>query len=303
MRLTKSQLDKILDQVEQDVTELLKSEALAKADPGMPAKAEESSEGSSVEPPPPVAGDEASASDSSGSAPAPGAPPVAPEASASSGSESSSGSSGSESSSGSSGSSGSEGSASPEADAGGNPEELQAEYSKLPLEELKTHFLACKAALVSLIGQGDDGAGAPPPDAAPPAPPAPMGPPPGAPPMAPPGAPPMDPTMKSNSEVINLKKSLDDQASLVAKQAEAIEKLSAAFAKVISKPMRKSVDSVSYIQKPGEGTEINMTKSEAKEKLNQITRTKALKKSDRDLINQFVLGHSEIESIAHLLRD
>jgi hypothetical protein len=48
-------------------------------------------------------------------------------------------------------------------------EELVAEYSKLPPEELKSHYLAAKAALFQVMGgAGDMGAGAPPAPGAPP---------------------------------------------------------------------------------------------------------------------------------------
>ncbi len=70
-----------------------------------------------------------------------------------------------------------------------DPQVLQAEYAKLPPEVLKAHYLACKAALWSVVGQDDGSAGAAPDAAAAPAAPAPDAAAAGAPPV--PGA---DPT-------------------------------------------------------------------------------------------------------------
>jgi type I site-specific restriction endonuclease len=126
-------------------------------------------------------------------------------------------------------------------------------------------------------------------------------------PPAMPPAPPADPNspvpaMKSSEENINLKKSLDEKDEIIQKQTEALNRLSEAFMKVANKPLRKSIDSVAILAKPVEDTS-TLTKSEALAKLNVVSRKSDLKKSDRQLINQFVLGHVNLDAVAHLLRD
>lgn len=282
MKLTKTQIDELLEAVTQDLTELLKSEELSKADPGAQALGEGAPEGSSVAPPAPEGSeDKAPEGEKEESSSAEGSEEKAPEASESS---------------------------DPAQEESITPEELQAEYAKLPVEELKAHFLACKQALMAVMG-GEGGEGS-----QPPAPPAPEATEPAAPPAppAPPAPeatepPPVAKSEKSEgeqlqkAEVESLKKSLEDQGKLVAEQALALERLSKAFLSVANMPLRKSAETVEHVGKPT--VEVTLSKSEALTKLNEVSRKADLKKSDRQLINQFALGHVGLDAVAHLLRD
>jgi hypothetical protein len=288
MKLTKAQVDKILEEVSQDLVELIKSEELSKADPGAQALGEGAPEGSSVATPPAAPeGSEDKSPEESSSAESPESP--APE--------------------------GSEGS-DPAQEESISPEQLQAEYSKLPVEELQAHFLACKQALMAVMG--GEGSQPPAPEAtAPAAPPvSPSAPPvsPSATPAAPAAPAPeaTDPLSVNKSEVSegeqlkkaeveSLKKSLEDQGKLVAEQALALDRLSNAFLKIANMPLRKSAESVDHVGKPT--VEVTLSKSEAIKKLNTVSLKSDLKKSDRQLINQYALGHVGLDAVAHLLRD
>lgn len=315
--LSKAQLDRVLAQVTDDVAELLKSEAdegvkLSKADEGEETPAEKKPEGSSTEPPAPEASPEASAD----------APPAgdesapAPEASAEGSPE-----------------------GDPAADAGLTPEALQAEYAKLPPEELKMHFLAAKAALMAVMGS-DDGQAPPEASAPPAAPPAAAGPEGSA--VAPEAStPPMGkkelkmgdgsggkitPGKMAKSEdvvipaeilerltkaeaalsqVEDLKKSLADKDAQISQFEEKMGQVAAGFQKLMNRPMRKSVTGISYIQKPGSesGADVSrLSKTEVVQKLTEVTASSTLTKSDRDLINSYVVGNVPVDAVAKFLK-
>lgn len=318
MKLSKAQLSKLLDEVTSDVAELLKSEpdaegsALSKADPGEETPAEETPAGSSAE----GSDDEASASAPEGGAPTTGddsaggdAPPAGPEASAAptDGGD-------------------------PAAGGDASPEALQAEYAKLPPEELKMHFLACKAALMAVMG-GGAGDGAPPagPEAsAPPAPPAPAA-------SAPP-APPMgkkefggDGSGKvkagkmaksedfmaleqrlakmeeKGAEVEDLKKAVAAKDETIANLEKKMVEVVTGFKKIIDKTaVRKSISGVTYAAKagapaPGTVDLSALRKSDVVKKLTEVTASPTLSKADRDLINSYVAGSVGVEAVAKFL--
>jgi uncharacterized coiled-coil protein SlyX len=290
MKLNKTQMDQLLAQVTDDIAELLKSEDLSKADPGEQAPAEETPEGSSAEPQAP--GPEASASPEDDGQIPPGSP-EGPEASPE----------------------GQDAPQDPSTEQQVTPEVLQAEYAKLDVEELKMHFLAAKAALAQALGGQDPEQGqapAPGPEASAPAP----GP------EASAGPPQGDPMMGkkefggegnggkiSKAESIErdlkeLKKSLTDKDLTIATMEEQLGKLVEGFQKILTQPMRKAVTSVQSMQFVGKpGSETNpiqgLSKAEIIQKLNEATRSDTLTKSDRDLINKFVVsGNVPVEAVA-----
>lgn len=320
MKLNKSELNKLLAQVTDDVQELLKHEAdegesLSKADEGEEAPAEKKPEGSSSEP----TGEEASAAPPAGpEASADAGPPPGPEAGMEGAPPEGEGSP----------------TGDPAADAGATPEALQAEYAQLPPEELKMHFLACKAALMAVMsGQpGADGAaGGPPPgpEASADAGAAPMGGPPGAPPAGPEASAPVPPApqfgkkeFKSEgsggqmsksekefserlskaeeamAEVVELKKALASKDQTIAALEENVGKVAAGFEKLLTRQqvMRKSLTGISYVTKPG--AEVanptadfsHMSKSEVVRKLNEVTASPNLSSADRNLITRYTVG-------------
>lgn len=156
-KLSKSEMNRLLAEVTEDVAALLKSEAqetaaLNKADPGMQAPGETTPEGSSSAPQP----EESSSSSSSSSSPSGEGSfshSADPAATAMDGGTPAAGP-------------GPEGTVAPDAapaaqpgadpagDAGVSPEALEGEYMKLPPEELKMHLMAASSAYDKLTGGG-----------------------------------------------------------------------------------------------------------------------------------------------------
>ncbi len=323
MKLSKAQLDKLLAAVTDDVAELLKSEqeamTLSKADPGTEAPAEKNPEGSAVAPPAPEGetGPDASASpEASSPAPAPEGSPagVAPDASPDPAGD-------------------------PGTEQGATPEVLQGEYMKLPVEELKMHFLACKAALMAMMGGGAD-EGSAPPDATPPGPDASPAPGPEASASPSPEPSPEPPMGKKEfpgdgnggqirksedasvlerltkaeaglKELDALRKSVSEKDASIAameiKFQDSINQVAAGFQKILSRPVRKSIQNISDIKvtdKPGTETDadLNLTKSEVIQRLNVVSSTKPLTKSERQAINKYCVGEAGIETVVALLK-
>lgn len=201
-----------------------------------------------------------------------------------------------------------------------DPAALEAEYAKLPPEELKAHYLACKAALFAVMGGGEGAspeAGAPPPAAAPsPAAPAPS---PAAPPMAMSemgtevgkdlqagnggeGAPTPKPEAAAKAEVspsasASVTKSEKDELEALKAQLDTMFKF---VNKIVGKPLQKAVTSAEYVAPAGEKADLDP--KAVTSKLNELTRKPDLKKSDRDLINRFYDGEVKIDAIEHLLK-
>lgn len=320
MKLKDSELKSILAEVETEIESLLKSEgdALKKAkDDGAP------DEGGSESGPAEEAPAEASAPDA---APAEGSAP--PEVSGSP----------------EAGSPPPEASASPEmsapagdpaADQALDPAALQAEYSTLSPEELKAHYMACKAALFAVMGAGGGGSpegsapvGAPPPGAPPAGPEmsaSPAGPPPGAPPAGPEMSPPPpafkaevpstmtkvpangalkpqaaavpDAIKKSeqDSKIESLTAKLDDQNAQIDLMAKALDL-------ALGTPVRKAVTGVAFLPKTESAPETKeLNKSEIKEKITSLVRGGKLKKNDAEKLVSYSLGNLGFDQIKHLL--
>lgn len=205
----------------------------------------------------------------------------------------------------------------PMADPNGmDPEAIKAELMQMPPEHVKALYLACKEVIFSQMGGGSpDAGGSPPPGpemSAPPGPPG-GGPPPGppGPPTGPPDASPaLKAEIKSNpangGQMKEVSKSESDRDLLIADLQKKVREydevtsvLVSVVERVISVPPRKAVAGISEIKK-GERKSSDLTKTEVKERLDRAARTN-LKKSDRELINQFSVGAIGVEKVEHLL--
>ena len=149
MKLNSAELNKLLEQVSDDVAVILakaeeSEKTLAKASPGEEAPGEETPAGSSAEgsEPAPEASPEASAAPEAPAEPDgdEAAPPEAPAQE---------------------GAPGDEQTQNPAEDQSAGPEALVAEYAKLPIEDLKMHVMASHAALMQSIGDQPGAEGAP----------------------------------------------------------------------------------------------------------------------------------------------
>jgi len=179
------------------------------------------------------------------------------------------------------------------------PEALQSEYSKLAPEELDMHIKAALAAKAAVAGAPDASAGAPPMGAS-----------------APPGAPPMDPmAMKSElsvdqkangGQISKSEKHYDDEIeslkALVKSQAEDTENLAKALKLVLEQPMRKAVTSVAHLPK-AETEKAPLTRASVNARLKELSMKPDLKKSDRQLINDFYDGRVSADKLAPLFED
>jgi hypothetical protein len=310
----KENINKLLEQVVEDVASILaKSEQpLTKADPGKETTGESTPSGSSSEgstdpsaspAPTPTA---SAAGDADDAKPTPDAS-ASPDASAQD----------------------------PAADQSADPAALKAEYAKMPVDEMKLHFVALHAALMeAMASTGDQSAAAPqaPQATAPEATP-------GEGSSAGPGEQSvvkkeikasegsggqMTTGMKKTEisfedRLVSLEKSLKEKDELIADKEKSFAELenkfneaAASMNKFLQKHtgigLRKSIAGVSEVafeNKPGteiKGELVELKKSEAIAKLNEVTRRTDLKKSDREAINQYVLGAAPQSTIAHLLK-
>lgn len=159
-----------------------------------------------------------------------------------------------------------------------DPEELQAEYAELPIEALKAHYMAAKAALFEAMGASGEGTEE----------------------SAPPAAPPVEaaPAMKSEtsvakSEPMNAKiAELESQLDLMAK----------AINLGFGTPVRKAITSVNYVPKGGDvPVEKELSKSEIKEKIRSVLRTGKLSKSQEDMLFSYSIGNTSYDNIKDLL--
>jgi hypothetical protein len=294
--IDKDQIDAVFAEVQTELAKSLNIESalLSKADKDAPAEESEGSGEPASPPPDDSAPDEGSAPPPADEGSAPpmdeGSAPPPPDASAP------------------------DAGAAPEGDIAPAPtiEQLQAEYMQLPPEQLKMHFLACKAAAMASMGQ-DQGS---PPAASPAAPPAPA---PAAPaPMAMSGKVYSSPGNggktklgKSEAEVKieSLEKELKLQKDEAQLQSDALMKMVAAVDAKLSTPIRKAVTGVSdlrFIQRTetdDKGEKKPLTKSEVSEKLKSKIREGKLSKSDKDLVESYTVGAVDVTKIAHLLTD
>ena len=180
---------------------------------------------------------------------------------------------------------------------------MQLEYAKLPVEELKAHYLAAKAALFAAMGGDGAAQGASPAPAAPPA-----GPPAGsAPPVASPS--PAGPSAMAMSETPaglpagategNGGKVEKSEVEDLKAQVEAMAKIVSSF---VNRPVRKAVTEVGYVAKSEEAPKKNLSSAEVTAKLSELTRSPDLKKSDREVINRYYEGSVKFDAIEHLLK-
>lgn len=198
----------------------------------------------------------------------------------------------------------------PAADQGAQltPEALEAEYKQLPPEELDMHIQAALAAKAAVAGAPDASMGAPPaPPAGPPA----------ASPFPSPAGPPM--AMKSElkinsantggkiskSETEELRELVKSQAELMKSQAEDIAALHDAVKRVVEQPQRKAVLSFIPMQKaePAVKAKPPLTKASIQARLVELSKRPDLKKSDRQLINDFYDGRIQVDGLAPLFED
>jgi hypothetical protein len=320
-----SDLQDLLNEVREDLSVLLKSDRLSKAEESKPGKKEAKDPSAEISPKEDAPTD-APADDS---APAAAADPVdnsamgdadamSPEASAESAPE-----------------------MAPDMAAQGDEmgqaiepapsiEALQAEYEQLPENELMMHLVAAHAACLARGGLAAQ------PGAMPPAPEAPMDPMAAAPEAAAPAPdmaaeapamPPEEPEVAMKAEVAmkgkvvpsagdgngdtgaksggGLKKSAQDlQIEALTAKVEDQEKALMELVAFTTTPFRKSVKNISDV-KFIERTEVEkptLTKSQIQAKLLEQAKNPDLKKSDRALINGFYDGSTKIEQLEHLLK-
>ena len=285
-----SDVKKILGEVEAEIGALLKSEKerLAKA-------AEESSSGARPEesssPPP--------ASPAGPESPAPSAPPVDSAAPASP-------------SASPEGAPPESAPADPAADAGPvDPQALMEEYAKLPPEELKVHYMACKAALSQVMGADPDAAsaGAPPASAPPPAAP-PPGPAAGSP--APLAQAEVSASPGNGGESVPVKKNEDaplaksEREKSLEAEIEALgsqlEKLVKAVGTTLGQPVRKAITGVDRGPR-GEAAAPaqELSKADIDAKLKEVIASKKLSKSESERVIAYSMGHVGFDQIKDLI--
>ncbi len=323
--ISEQQLQNIITEVNSELENMFKSEHLAKARPGEETPGEgqedssktdpagENTDSASASPDPASASPDAAGSDSAPPADDASAAPPGDDGSAPPADGSAPG-------------------GDPAADTGPiDPQQLMAEYAQLPPEDLKAHYLACKEALIQVLGApgADAGSAAPPadPSMAPPpgadagAPPPPPAAPPAGPSASPAGPPPADdsagPTLKAEipsgdklkspgpengenplhkAEMAELNKKVDEANAMSAA-------LLAVVKKVVEKPLRKSVQFLSDITPAPTGVDVTkMKREEIRAKLKVVASSTSLKKSDRDLITGYDLNTVKADQIAHLLK-
>lgn len=193
---------------------------------------------------------------------------------------------------------GPEGSAS--AGGGEGVEALAAEYAKLPPEELEMHLMALEMVLKQ-HGAGGEASPAGMPEGSP----APAG-------MPPEASPAMKKEMseksksasvseKSASPAAKKEYSASEGSSVSKSEIDALnQKLDVALKAVefLTRPMRKAVTEFASDEKPV----LNLSKNEITAKLKAVTASPTLAKSDRQLINGFYDGRIAVDQIAHLLK-
>lgn len=182
-----------------------------------------------------------------------------------------------------------------EIEAAASPEELQAEYEKLPPEELKNHYLACKQAIFKLMGQGDEGSAPAPGAGAPPAPAMKM--------ELDAVAPTKADAGKDRLEAVAVTKS-EPSLEMEALKGQ-VEMLTKAVHALAGQPIRKAVTNMDFVAKtPEPAKEVaKLNKAEVTARLTAASARPDLKKSDRELINGYYEGFCSIDKIAHLLTD
>lgn len=174
----------------------------------------------------------------------------------------------------------------PEAAQGPSFEELVSLYSSLPPEDFEAHASAIQQAaqMKSKTPAGPDAASA------------------GAPPMAPP-----PPAMKSEDPKV---KEMEGKMAEMSKSMTEMTKVIEGLGKVITAPQRKAMTGFSFIPmqkseevKPEQKKFQDMSKGELFSALKEKSASPSLKKSERELINSYVLGNAKREELASLFSE
>ncbi len=205
---------------------------------------------------------------------------------------------------------------------GGDPlGELKQAYAALPDQELQMHFEALKDAVMSRMGgdqqAGGSPVGAPDPSAmggapagAPPmadmSPPPPASPPPSPSPSASAGGPPPPPAQKAQPAMgmgksDELSKAQDEKIANLERSLEGVTSL---LESILTKPVQKSVTSMAEFMAKSEAEKpvaAKLSKSELLKKAADKAKMPDLKKSDRDVINRYVLSGEGLADLEKLL--
>jgi hypothetical protein len=175
---------------------------------------------------------------------------------------------------------------------------LEQAYSQLSDEDFQAHWEALKCVAMQRYGQPEAPAA---PGMAPPvAPPAPPAAPPAPPQMAP-KAPAM--AMKSEANYGETLSKAEEKINGLEKQLESVTLL---LEKMLNKPVQRAITSVAAIAKSEseKSQEVPLTRDQIKSKLAKKARSVNLTKSDRDLIDRYVLnGDVKVSDLTHLLKD
>lgn len=293
------EIESLLSELQIGLTELAKSEALSKAHPGEETKGEVDPDKSATSDGP--KDDAPPKADASAEKPADGPPadksappadasatPGAPDASAS---------------------------ADPAAEDDGpvDPIKLHEEYAALSPEDLKAHYIACKAALFELVGSGDKPDAAPDMGAAPPMAPAA---PPAAPPASPSPSPDAPPTLKGEKDMsgganggkqLPIAKSeadlkIEALEKSIATERDALAKLAAAMETAFMTPVRKSIVDIAQLPAEKKTKAItDLSRDEVRAKLREKVTEGKLSKSDQELVIKFDLNSIKVQDVAHIL--
>jgi hypothetical protein len=203
----------------------------------------------------------------------------------------------------------------------GDEQTLEQAYAALPDDQLQMHYEALRAVVMQRMsgGAGAPAApGAPSPDQGAGGPPGAGGMPPeasGSPAGGPPGAGGMPPEMGAGGPpeqlqaseapvwADELKKATDEKVASLERQLAGLTGL---LETMITRPQQKAFTSMaqfvakSELEKP---KPVSMNRKDVLKKLNQVAQSNDLKKSDRDLINRYVLaGDVDVNEISHLLK-
>lgn len=320
MSINEKQLTDILSEVQKELDTMMKSEleTLAKARPGEETTGEGQEDSSKTDP----TGENTSAASES-----PDAASASPDASGSDSSPPAADASASASPAGDGSAPPADASASPDGSAPADPAaqagpidpmQLMAEYAQLPPEDLKAHYLACKEALVQVLGAAgaDDGSAPPAPgaDASAAAPP----PPPPAAASAPAAGspPPGGPTLKSEVPSGDKLKSpgpaigenplhkteAEFQAAIDAKVEETVAPLIKVVKMIVETPLRKSIAFAADLPASKDVDVSKMSRETIRAKLSEKIKTGTLTKSEQDLVIDFDTGRVKADAVAHLLK-
>ena len=171
------------------------------------------------------------------------------------------------------------------ADQAPSVEEIEALYEQLPPDQLEMHEMALQMAKQKMMGSAP---GAPPPSA-----------PPQMPPSAAPSAPP-EMAMKHEAKIKELETKL---AKAVKDNEETNLKIVTVLEKFAGEPMTKAVNGINYFKRPElapappsslKKSAQEMSKTEIKDRLNEVVRSPKLSKAERELINDYFFKPDQV---------